>query len=218
MLGLPREAPYQTSATRCFPQAWDKWRELWWLLMSWSHIGRGWRSPGLDLSCPCISAQHRGLAPGYSITGGEWSSDPHLKYISGVYWTLAVLPCLSCAGYRYCVARQGFGLQIPKSPTPLFGDSCCPMRSLISFPLPCRAYHQSPSPRQFPSMFLAELLRFCTEKRSSSHHCLCMMKGSVVFFLWSLKHISDLKSYCKTSNPPRDLIFKGTDLIPRRQW
>lgn len=201
MLGVFREAPYHTSATQWFPQTWDKWGQLWLLFMSWSHRIRGWHSPGLYSSCPCISAQHRGLAPRYFIMR-EQSSDPHLKEGSGIHWTLAMMLCWAYAGYKFCVARHGFGLQIPKSPTPPFGANCWLVRPPIAFPFPCRAYHQSSSPRQFMSMFLAELLRFCTEKRSPSHHSLCMKKGSVVFFLWSLKLISDLENCCKTSNPP----------------
>lgn len=56
---------------------------------------------------------------------------------------------------------------------------------------------------------------FTLEKSSLSCHSLSMKKGSVVFFLWSLKRVSDLENHCKTSNPPHDLTFEGTDLIPR---
>lgn len=127
---------------------------------------------------------------------GEKSSDPNLKYGSGIHWIGAMLLCWACLGYRFCVAKQDFGLQIAKSPPCPFGSSCWPMRPLIAFHSPCRVYQQSLSPRQFSFMLLADdLLMVYTElkKRSQLCHSLSMKKSSVVFFLWSLKGISDLE-------------------------
>lgn len=54
--------------------------------------------------------------------------------------------------------------------------------------------------------------------RCHTIHSLCLNKSTVALFLWSLKHISNLENCCKTSSLPCDLIFKGTELIPRRRW
>lgn len=91
------------------------------------------------------------------------------------------------------MVKQDFGLQRAKSPPPPFGDNCWPLRLLIAFPSTCRVYQQSVSPRQLSSMLLADLLRVYTEKRSQLCHSLTMKKSSAVFFLWSLKGISDLE-------------------------
>lgn len=160
--------------------------------MSGSHWGREWHSPGFYSSGPCISALHRGLVPRYFLMG-EQSSDPRLKYGSGVHWTGVMLLCWACAGYRFCVTKQDFGLQRAKGPPLPFGANCWPMRPLIAFPLLRRVYQQSLSPRQLSSMLSADLLRVYTEKRSQLCHSLSMKKSSMVFFLWSLKDVSDLE-------------------------
>lgn len=76
------------------------------------------------------------------------------------------------------------------------------MRLLMAFHSPCRVYQQSFSPRQLSSMLLADLLMVYTElkkkvtnwkKKSQLCHSLSMKKSSVLFFLWSLKGLSDLE-------------------------
>lgn len=68
-----------------------------WVLLTWSlHLCSAQRTCAQDFSM------------------GEQSSDPHLKYGSGVHWTGVMLLCWACAGYRFCVAKQDFGLQRAK--------------------------------------------------------------------------------------------------------
>lgn len=177
MLGVCRGAPYQTPATQCFPQAWDKWWRLWLLLTSWSNRGRGWCSPWLYSPWPCISAQHWGLAPKPFIKG-EQSSDRRLKYVWGTHRALAMLLCWACAGYKLCVARQGFGLQIhKKSHTSLWGQL------LITHRLPSPLQRVPPEPlsqvtRVYVRGWASQVLHW---KKTRHHTILCVWRKAQWF-------------------------------------
>lgn len=89
--------------------------------------------------------------------------------------------------------QAGLWVTDSQNPSLPFEASCWPMRVLMAFPSLCRVYQQSLSPRQLSSVLSADLLRVYTEKRSQLCHSLSMKKSSVVFFLWSLRGISDLE-------------------------
>lgn len=99
------------------------------------------------------------------LLNGSWIElRPTLKVDQAYTAQVLMLLCWACAGYTLCVAKQGLGLQIAKSPPPSSGANCWPMRLLTTLPSPCRVYQQSLSPRQLISMLLA-VLRVYTEKK-----------------------------------------------------
>lgn len=142
---------------------------------------------------------------------GEQRSDPHLRCVLGAQWTLLMPQCWACAGCRFCVARQGFGLQIPKKSYSYFRgqllihETSHHLSSLTPEPL-------SQAIGDYVLSWASQVLHW---KKSRDAPFSVDEEKFSGFLLWSLKCISDLENWCKTRSPPYDLIFKGVDLIPR---
>lgn len=210
------QAPYQTPDTQCFPQAWDKWWQLWLLLMSWSHRGGGWQSWALLVLPLHLCCAQRTCAQ--TLLNGWIELRPTLKIRLRQIMDRSYATVLGLCRLQILCGPAGLWVaDSQKSTTSLWGQLLT-HETAGHFPFPLQSLPTEPLSKATQLYALSWSSQGLHWKKG--HHCAILWvwrKAQWFSFCESWKVFQILNCW-KTSNPPHDLIFKGTDLIPRRQW